>query len=630
MAAGRTRLLAALAGTAVGFAGALGGLMIAQGAPGKCRAADSPYSVARQWDEAALDAVRRDLPAPTVHARNLFHLSVAMWDAWAAYDTSAHGYLVGEDRTARDVGAARDEAISYAAYRVLESRYLTAAGASDSIPQLDALMGSLCYPTDVTGTEGDSPAELGNLIAARVLAAGSADGSREADGYTGTDYQPVNSPLVVEQPGAEMADPNRWQPLQIEQMISQNGIPVADGVQQFIGPHWGQVTGFALPEAGPDGLPLDPGPPPLLGDPASDAAFKQAALEVISYSALLDPSDGVEVDISPASRGANPLGGYDGTGHDINPATGEPYGSNVVPRADFARVLAEFWADGPDSETPPGHWNTLANGVSDVMDPDLRIGGTGPRVDRLQWDVSMYLALNGATHDAAVAAWGAKGYYDYSRPISTIRYMGGRGQSSDPDGPSYDPGGLPLQPGLVEVVTARTTAAGERHESLRGHEGEIAVRSWVGRPDDTESDVGGVGWIRAVEWIPYQLPTFVTPSFAGYVSGHSAFSRAAAEVLTGFTGSPYFPGGLGEQRIEAQSLEFEAGPSDDVVLQWATYADAADQAGLSRLYGGIHVRADDLNGRLVGEKCGRAAWAKAQEYYAGPQPAARDAGGGSP
>ncbi len=615
---GRTGLVAVLTGVAVGFAGALGGLVLAQGAPGECRPADSPHSVARQWDEAALDAVRRDLPAPTVHARNLFHLSVAMWDAWAAYDESARGYLVDENRTAGDAAAARNEAISYAAYRVLEARYLTAAGASDSIPQFDALMASLCYPTDVTSTDGHSPAELGNLIAAEVLAAGAQDGAREADGYTDSAYQPVNDPLVVDEPGAVMVDPNRWQPLQIEQMISQNGIPVADGVQQFIGPYWGEVTGFALPEPGADGLPVDPGPPPLLGDTASDDAFKHAVLEVIAYSALLDPSDGVQVDISPGSIGANPPAGYGGTGHTMNPVTGEPYASNVVPRADFARVLAEFWADGPNSETPPGHWNTIANQVSDALDPDLRIGGSGPPVDRLQWDVSMYLALNGATHDAAVAAWGAKGYYDYVRPISMIRYMGGRGQSSDPQGASYDPEGLPLRAGLVEVVTDRTTAVGARHENLRGHEGEIAVRSWVGRPDDTESDVGGVGWIRAVEWIPYQLPTFVTPSFAGYVSGHSAFSRAAAEVLTGLTGSEYFPDGLGEQRIEADSLEFEAGPDDDVVLQWATYADAADQAGVSRLYGGIHVRADDLNGRAVGETCGRQAWAKAQEYYGEP------------
>src|ERR1700687_5133693 len=46
-------------------------------------------SVARRWDEALLDAIRRALPTPPVHARNLFHVSVAMWEAWAAYDATA-------------------------------------------------------------------------------------------------------------------------------------------------------------------------------------------------------------------------------------------------------------------------------------------------------------------------------------------------------------------------------------------------------------------------------------------------------------------------------------------------------------------------------------------------------------
>ena len=129
--------------------------------------------------------------------------------------------------------------------------------------------------------------------------------------------------------------------------------------------------------------------------------------------------------------------------------------------------------------------------------------------------------------------------------------------------------------------------------------------------------MGGVDWVLAVDWVPYQMPTFVTPSFAAYVSGHSAFSRAAAEVLAGITGSPYFPDGLGEWRVPAGSLEFEAGPSVDVALQWATYADAADQAGISRLYGGIHVRSDDLRGRILGKACGAAAWAMASRYIGG-------------
>jgi hypothetical protein len=573
------------------------------------------WSVARQWNEALLDAIRRDLPAPTIHARNLYHTSVAMWDAWAAYDPEAVGVFVTEKHGARDPASARDEAISYAAYRVLEERYMNSVGASDTIPQLDALMESLCYPIDVTATEGDSPAALGNRIAATILAAGLADGSREADGYDSPDYEPVNPPLVVKASGAVMTDPNRWQPLEIENMVSQNGILLDSGVQEFIDPHWGHVTGWALPEGGEPGLPMDPEPPPRLGDPTSDQVFKDQAVEVIRISSMLDPTDGVTVDISPGSLGANPLGANDGTGHPLNPATGRPYEPNMVNRADYARVLAEYWADGPKSETPPGHWNVFANTVSDALDPDLRIGGAGRVVDRLEWDVKLYLAINGATHDAAIVAWGVKDHYDTARPISMIRYLGGLGQSSDPDGPSYHPDGLPLVPDLVEVITEETTASGARHEALAGHEGEIAVRSWLGNPGDPESETGGVGWIRAVDWIPYQEATFVTPAFAGYISGHSTFSRAAAEVLAAFTGSEFFPGGLGEWRFEPGWLRFEAGPERAVTLQWATYFDAADQAGLSRLYGGIHISADDLAGRDMGAACGRAAWQRALAHF---------------
>ena len=143
------------------------------------------------------------------------------------------------------------------------------------------------------------------------------------------------------------------------------------------------------------------------------------------------------------------------------------------------------------------------------------------------------------------------------------------------------------------------------------------MHAWTGGPADPLNDVGGVGWIRAVEWVPYQKASFVTPAFAGYVSGHSTFSRAAAEVLAAMTGSDYFPGGLSTWTIPAGSLKFERGPEQDVVLQWATYYDAADQAGLSRLYGGIHISADDLRGRIMGAVCGRDAWALAQRYWEG-------------
>lgn len=573
------------------------------------------WTVARRWNEVLLNAIRRDVPAPTVHARNLFHTSAAMWDAWAAFDENAAGIFVDEKHSARDVTAARNEAISYAAFRVLESRYLDSIGAVDTIPEFDRLMEALCYQITVTTTEGYSPAALGNRIARTVLEAGLADGSNEAEGYTDPDYEPINPPLVVDASGTTIVDPNRWQPLRIEEMISQNGILVEDAVQEFIDPHWGYVTGFALPDPGPLGMPIDPGDPPYLGDPSSDQAFKDGAVEVLRFSSLLDPAAAEAIDISPGTIGANPLGTQDGVGYPLNPVTGAPYEPNQVNQANFARVLAEFWADGPDSETPPGHWNTLANSVSDDLDPDLKIGGGGPVVDRLEWDVKLYVALNGANHDAAVAAWGTKGHYDYVRPISMIRFMGGLGQSTDPNGPSYHQDGLPLVPGLVEVITPASSAAGERHEKLAGHEGEIAVRTYAGNPPDPESGTGGVDWILAEDWVPYQATSFVTPSFAGYVSGHSTFSRASAEVMAAFTGSEFFPGGLGEWTIGAGSLEFETGPDTDVTLQWATYADASDQAGISRLYGGIHVRADDFAGRLMGAEIGRAAWERARHFF---------------
>ncbi len=575
------------------------------------------WSVARRWDEALLDAIRRALPNPPVHARNLFHVSAAMWDAWAIYDPTADGTFVTEKHTESDVSAARNEAISYAAYRVLTARFIKATGAEESLSEFADLMDTLCYPLDVTATEGDSPSAIGNRIAKAILATSAADGSNEAGGYAPPDYTPMNPPLVVAGSGATMTDPNQWQPLQIEHMISQNGIPVTNGVQQAVGTHWGRVTGFALSAGGANGTPIDPGPPPRLGDPATDAALKDQVVEVIRDSSLLDPTDPTTIDISPATVGGNTLGANDGHGHPLNPVTGAPYEPDVVSRADFGRVMAEFWADGPESETPPGHWNVLANLVSDELAPDLRIAGTGSPVDRLQWDVKLYLALNGAVHDAAIEAWGLKGYYNSSRPISLIRYMGGLGQSSDPALPSYNAEGLPLVPDLIELITKDTTAPGRRHAALVGHEGEIAVRSWAGNPADPVSEVGGVAWILATHWIPYQLPTFVTPAFPGYASGHSAFSRAGAEVLTGFTGSEYFPGGVSGYTIHAGSLKFERGPSADIRLEWATYYDAADQAGQSRLWGGIHIQADDFVGRRMGALCGTGALALAERYFAG-------------
>jgi hypothetical protein len=379
----------------------------------------------------------------------------------------------------------------------------------------------------------------------------------------------------------------------------------------------------------------DPGKPPTLdtmNTTVLSEEFKKSFLMVSIWSSHLDPSDQVMLDISPASIGNlqeyptqfinhldfyNVLSGGDkGKGYALNPRTGLPYAQQYVPRGDYARVLAEFWADGPKSETPPGHWFTLLNNVSYHPSFTRKFKGEGEPLDALEWDVKAYLALGGAMHDVAVSVWGIKGYYDYTRPISAIRYMADRGQSSDSSLPNYHPAGLPLIPGYSELVKAGDPLSEENGE----HIGKIKLKSWRGPKFilNPETDRAGVGWILAENWWPYQRPTFVTPPFAGYISGHSSYSSAAAEVLTLITGDEFFPGGLAEYVARKNDyLVFEEGPSVDIRLQWARYKDAADQCSLSRIWGGIHPPIDDFHGRTIGKDIGFHAFELAEKIFSG-------------
>jgi hypothetical protein len=127
-----------------------------------------------------------------------------------------------------------------------------------------------------------------------------------------------------------------------------------------------------------------------------------------------------------------------------------------------------------------------------------------------------------------------------------------------------------------------------------------------------------VGWVLLENWWPSQRPNFVTPPFAGYVSGHSTLSRAAADVLTALTGSEYLPGGLAEFTAKKNAfLVFEKSPSVEVTLQWASYRDASDQTSLSRIWGGIHPPVDDIPGRRIGSQIGVRVVVRAQKYFDG-------------
>jgi hypothetical protein len=282
---------------------------------------------------------------------------------------------------------------------------------------------------------------------------------------------------------SQLLDPNRWQPL---------ATPAGD--QTFLAAHWKLVTPFALASPGE----FRPPPPPQY----PHGRYRKEVNQVLHMSARLTDRD---------------------------------------------KMIATYWADGPATETPPGHWNLFAHFVS------RRDGHS------LDEDVKMFFALGNALLDASIAVWEAKVQYDFIRPVSAVRFL---------------------------------------------YEGK-PVRAWGGPGQGTMLLAGD-------QWRSY----IGTPPFAEYVSGHSTFSAASAEVLRSFTGSDAFGASVA---FAAGSSPVEPGlvPAAPLTLAWRTFSEAADEAGISRRYGGIHFESGDLAGRAVGRRIGRRVWRKAQAYFSG-------------
>ncbi len=299
---------------------------------------------------------------------------------------------------------------------------------------------SLGYNKDYTSTNytNNDPADLGNYIAQKVIDMGLADGARQAQNYQYIDYFPLNAAMqMTNSSNTTMTDPNRWQPLNIIGAFDQNGNPIP-ALQKFVCPEWGRVLPFAMPTSsavhytrfGAD-YPVyyDPGVPPMLDtiNVASQSSqdFKWGHTMVAAWSSHLDPNDPTMWDISPKAMGnittypttlagqhsfynfAN--GGDIGTGYTINPVTGAPYTAQFVKRGEYTRMVSQYWADGPSSETPPGHWYVLLNQVGDYPGFQKKYEGVGPVLSNLEWDIKTYFSLGGAMHDAAIACWGIKG-----------------------------------------------------------------------------------------------------------------------------------------------------------------------------------------------------------------------------
>ena len=453
-----------------------------------------------EWNDLALEAIRATKPGPPMAARSLGLIYTSGYDAWAAYDDVANPVRSGVARrpVVQRTDSNRRTAVSQAIYRTLVDQF--PAAPADLSVKLAAKLVEFGGSSGNASTDPDTPAGTGNLAAAANIAFAHGDQANQLGDHAGsagesysdyTGYTPMNAPMPALLPAAPeaIAEPGRWQPLSY----------LADGspaTPTFIAPHWGNVTPFALTS----GDQFRPSPPlPLLSQ-----GFLDQARHVIDVQA------------------------------------------NLTPRQ---MVIAEYWADGPRSELPPGHWALFASFVAKRDNMNLERA------------VKMYFAMANAIGDAAIATWEAKRFYDYVRPITAIRHL------------------------------------------FRGK----TVRAWGG-PGRGTVEVAGEAWRT------FQIPTFPTPPFAEYTSGHSAFSMAAAEALRAFTGSNRFG------YFYARTTPLAVDPSvrvDDVVLHWDTFTQAAQEAGESRLYGGIHFYEGNVAGLELGRRVGQSAFQKAQQYWTG-------------
>jgi len=372
----------------------------------------------------------------------------------------------------------------------------------------------------------DASFNLGTQICEEVINAFTTDGF-DSSGYplpgNGiSSYQPKNAPQSaagITDCAAEINSLDFWQPLCVPRFF---GSQQCD-VQEFQSPDAGSWTTFALPS--PDAV--RPKGPPTYSQ--NRVEWEKQAREIVEYSSNL---------------------------------------------SDVPKMLAEFWADGPDTTAPPGHWYRIA------MDACVK-----QRLS-LEETVKVLSLVGHALNDAGVASWDAKRHFDFIRPITMIQC---------------------------------------------GFGGET-VDAWVG-------PYRGVGKVPASEWQPYQATTFVTPAFAGYVSGHSTFSAAASRVLESYFGSEYLapkcrliPKGqsLFERRIDAGQPGYMPGltdkpnrgprtegyaPATDVVLCWERWEDAGLESGISRFHGGIHIWADHIDGVDMGYKVAQMVFGKSRSYW---------------
>jgi len=452
-------------------------------------------NVVLRWNQAVIDSILTTRIPPAVAARAFAITHTCIFDAWAAYDETANGTQLGS--RLRRPKSDRTVANKEKAISFAAYRALADLFPSHRTTLLDPLMNHLGYePTDLS-TDVSTPSGVGNVACQAVLDFRHRDGSNQFGDLHPGAYSDYTGYTPANYAGI-LNDLNRWQPL------STSGI-----AQTWQLPHWGLVVPFALISGSQfRSYVLSRGPYVYPG-----ALYWKQALDVLELSARL---------------------------------------------GDAEKVIAEYWADGAATVTPPGHWNVIAQFVS--------------HRDRhsLDQDAKLFFILGNALMDTSIATWDVKRYVDSIRPVTVIR----------------------------SVMGSTTTVA------------------WAGPGLGTRT-------IDCKDFRSY-LPT---PPFASYVSGHSAFSASAAEVLKRFTESDYF-GDSFTALPGSSTMERGLTPLVPVTLSWSTFSEAADQAGMSRRYGGIHFEIDDLVGRALGRMVANEVWTRSMFYIQGNGPTSHFDGSG--
>lgn len=467
-------------------------------------------NIVLRWNTALLSAVRTSAAKPPAVARAIAMLHNAMYDAWAHFDAVALPVRTERMRRAPLAmrnDSSREKALSYAAFRVLVDLF------PQQSPTFKGIMQEYGFDPDYPNYYDDTtppndadlnPGMIGNTAARDILEYYHQDGSNQQGKYEdlNKDYIPVNEPQF-----APVKNINHWQPLRD---------PKSNEAQQFLYPHWGWVKPFVFnPKRDLSGIkkPIQyPRPLPL----SSDDDLEQLTQEEKNAAIAFEKQCHFVLD----------------------------YSANLN---DETKTIAEFWAAGSGTETPPGMWCLLARAVSHRDCHDLN------------QDVKLFFALGMAMLDASIACWYLKVRRDYCRPITAIHTL--------LEGREFNFWGGPFQ-------------------------GKVC------KPAET--------------WLPF----LSTPPFAEYVSGHSTFSAAGGTILNRFTGGDYFGHTV---HIPAGSSKIEPGvtPAQDMKLHWEYFCNAVEQAGISRVIGGIHFMDGNLQGQKLGAQIAKQVWERVLEYCNG-------------